>query len=157
MKLSELYSDCKHVATMKILCASKGITMPEREAQRIENLVRAGNRFFVFISKDGIDILEMRERSELLAKIVSGRVRKGQVLFLHDGAMREITRNNLAESCKFYAPIKPIERDDRVRIVRKKPTSFDDGMPERPHKKVSKKGFLRTEMANESMQRMIRI
>lgn len=157
MKLSELYSDCKHVAIMKILCASNGITMPEREAQKVENLVRAGNSFFVFISKDGIDMLEMRERSELLAKIVSGRVRKSQVLFLHDGAMREITRENLSDSWRLIAPRKVIERDDRELIVRKEPTAFDDAMPRRPHKKVSKKGFIRTVNANEAMERFIRI
>jgi hypothetical protein len=131
--------------------------MPEREAQKVENLVRAGNSFFVFISKDGIDMLEMRERSELLAKIVSGRVRKSQVLFLHDGAMREITRENLSDSWRLIAPRKVIERDDRELIVRKEPTAFDDAMPRRPHKKVSKKGFIRTVNANEAMERFIRI
>jgi hypothetical protein len=155
MKISELFSDCKHVATMKILCASKGVTMSGCEAQKIENLVRAGNRFFVFIGKDGIDILETDERSALLAKIVAGRVRKGLVLFLHDGAMREITRKNLSDSQRFIAPKKVIERNDRVLIVRKKPTAFDDAMTERPNRKMRKRGFIRTEIANEAMQRFI--
>jgi predicted DNA-binding transcriptional regulator len=157
MRIEENFADCKHVGTVKIVCALNGIAMSESEAQKLTNLVVSNNKFFVFIGKSGLDILEMRERSELLAKIVSARVRRGIVLFFHDGAIREITRKDTPYIWQTVAPKKVIERDDREIIPVKKRTIFEEAMNEQPRKKYRNWGFPRTMQANEAMYRFIHI
>jgi hypothetical protein len=157
MKISNLISDCKHVATIKIMCALQGQTMSEYETRKIENLIRAGHRFFVFTDKTGTSVVEMPERSLLLARIVAGRVCRSTVLFFHDGAIRQITRKNMAESWGLIAPQRVIECDDREKITPRKRTAFDDAMQKRPYKKMNKRGFSRTQIANEAIERFIHI
>lgn len=157
MKISDLFGGCKHTATIQIMCATHGQTMPEHEAQRIANFVRTGDSCFVFVDKTGIEILEMRERSERLAKLIARRVFRSVVLFLHDGAIREVSRDNMTETWRLIAPKRVIERDDREEIVPRKKTAFDHAMPARPHKKMSKRGFSRTQMANDSQERISRL
>jgi hypothetical protein len=157
MKIQNLISDCKHAATIKIMCGVHGQTMSDYETRKVENLVRAGVKFFVFIDKTGISIVEMPERSILLARIISGRVSRSTVLFFHDGAIRQITRKNMAESWRLIAPQKVIERDEREEIPRRERTAFDDAMPGRPYKKMNQRGFTKTHNSNEAMERFIHI
>jgi hypothetical protein len=78
-------------------------------------------------------------------------------MFFHDGSLREITRKNLASSWRLIAPKKVLERECREEIPRKKRTSFDIMKTERPCKKGRKRGFIRTEAANEAMERLYHI
>lgn len=154
MKLSEMFGGNKNIATINFMCQQQGVTMPEREQERIETMLQNGERFFVFIGKSGLDVLQMRERSEMIGKIVSGRVMRGTVLFFHDHTYREITRTNLKDSWRLITPKMPILRNDRIPVPKRERTSFDEAMPDRPHKKFSRKGFLCTMIANESMDRI---
>lgn len=156
MKISDLFGGNKNIATINFMCKQKGITMPEREQERIETMLQNGDSFFVFIDKSGLDVLLMRERSELLGKIVSGRVKRGAVLYFHDCAYREVTRENWKETWRMITPSKPILRDDRIIVPKREQTIFDACLPGRPYKKVSGKGFQRTLIANESMHRISR-
>jgi hypothetical protein len=151
MKIADIFSDSHYIAIVKMMCKSAGIHIPEHTEQRINGLITRNERFFVFIDKTSVEIAEMRERSELLAKIVAGRVKRGFVLFFHNGKMREVTFQNIKETFRWIAP-KTIERDDRVLIARKKRTMFDECKLD-VRKKYRNKGFIRTEIANESMER----
>lgn len=154
MKISDLFGSNKNIATINFACMQQGITMPECEVKRIEQMLQVNQRFFVFVDKGGLDIVLMREKSDLLSKIVSGRMKRGKVLFFHDGAYRAVTRENWEETRRMISPSKLVLRDDRIPVSNRKQTAFDEGMPERPHKKFSRKGFLCTLIANESMQRV---
>lgn len=156
MKISELFGGNVHLSVIQVLCAKQGITMSKNESERIEAMIQSNQSFFVFIDKNGLDVLQMRERSELLGKIVSGRVRRGVVLYFHDCTYREVTRNNLNETLIKVTPRTPYECNDKIPVPKRDRTSFDDAMPDRPHKKFSRKGFLCTMIANESMDRISR-
>lgn len=154
MRISDLFGGNVHLSVVQILCAKQGITMPECEAKQIETMQQSNQSFFVFIDKSGLAILQMRERSELLGKIVSGHLRRGVVLFFHDCTYREVTRGNWKDTWRMIVPKKQIQYDDRIPVPKREHTSFDDALPDRPHKKFSRKGFLCTMIANESMQRI---
>jgi hypothetical protein len=157
MKISNLISDCTHAATIKIVCGANGQIMSNSEVRKIENLVRAGTSFFVFVDKTDINIIEMPERSMLLARIVSGRVSRSTVLFFHDGAICQITRKNMCKSWGLIAPQRIIEREIKEKFARRKTGAFEDAMPERPYKKMNQRGFTKTHNSNEAMERFIHI
>jgi hypothetical protein len=115
--------------------------MSNNEKVKIENLVRTGTSFLVFIDFSGVSIVEMRERSEMLAKIVSKRVKNSSVLFFHDGAVREVTESNISETWRLIAPRKKMELSDKVEFPKYQKTVFDICKMERPFKKYSKRGF----------------
>lgn len=154
MRIFELFGGNKYVAAINLYCQKYGITMPERETQKILELLSANDRFCVFIDNFGVELLRISERSALIGKIVGGRVKRGTVLFFHDGAYREVTRDNWAKTWKMLVPKPEKIVDDRIIMPICKRTMFEDALPDRPLKKMAKRGFSRTYNANVSMARL---
>lgn len=154
MRISDLFGSNKNVATINFYCQKYGITMPESEEQNILEMLRNNSRFCVFIDKSGIDLLRINERSVLIGKIVGARVKRGVVLYFHDGAYRVVICENWNETWKMLIPKPERIVDDRIIVPIRKRTMFEDALPERPPKKMSKRGFSRTHTANLSMMRM---
>jgi hypothetical protein len=154
MRIADLFGGNQNIAAISSYCSKRGTIMPEREQEHILKMLEAGERFFVFISADGVECRKMRERSALLGRIVSYRFKRETVLFFHDGAYREVTRANWSETRRMIEPKQPTFVDDRIRVPKRERTAFDDALPGRPNKKAGRKGFLRTLTANESMSRL---
>lgn len=157
MQISDLFGSCKQLASIKVLCTSMYSSLSKCEESTIENLISQNVRFIVFIGGLGNEIKLFRERSELLAKMVSHRVLRAtnsRVLFINNGVITEITRENLSRYYGIIAPKQSVERDDRELIPRKERTYFEDAMPERRSKKPARKGFERTYKAHISMNRI---
>lgn len=154
MKISDLFGDNKSVSTINFYCQVYGITMPENELYNILAMLQENARFCVFISKLGCETLRIDQRSELVGKIVGGRVKRGTVLFFHDGAYRVVTPENWRETWKMLVPKPERIVDDRIIVPKRKRTIFDEGLPDRVQKKAARRGFERTYIANESITRM---
>ncbi len=149
-----MFGSNKNVAVINFYCQKYGITMPESEEQNILEMLRNNIRFCVFIDKSGINLLRIHERSVLIGKIVGARVKRGAVLFFHDGTYRVVTRENWNKTWKMLIPKPERIVDDRIIVPIRKRTMFDDALPERPQKKMAKRGFSRTNSANRSMDRL---
>ena len=154
MKILDLFGSNKNVATINLYCKTYGITMPEPETQKVLQMLSNNSRFCVFIDKSGVDLLHIHERSVLIGKIVGARVKRGIVLFFHDGAYRVVTQDNWQETWRMLIPKPEKIVDDRIIVPIRKRTMFDDALPERQPKKMSKRGFSRTHNANVSMSRL---
>lgn len=154
MKIADLFGSNKNVAVINLYCQKHGITMPDCESERVVELVSNRTKFFVFIDGKGVETLVMSERSTLVGKIVGYRVKRGTVIYFHDGAYRVVTPENWNETWKMITPKAPQVQDDRIIVPIRKRTMFDDALPDRPQKKFSKRGFSRTHTANEAMMRL---
>lgn len=155
MKISDLFSDNKNIATIGFYCQLHGITMPKRDEEKANELIKKRVCFFIFVDKSGIDFLQFSEKNTLIGKIVGGRLKRGAVFYFHDGSMRQITWENYAKSWKMLTPKAPKDTkiyDDRITVPKRKRTAFDDALPDRPMKKMSKRGFSRTINANISIE-----
>lgn len=151
MRISDLFGDNKNVALVNFYTSQYGITVPENTVGQMRKLQSDCAKFFVFIDEKGAEILQMRERSTLVGKIVGGRIRRGVVLYFHDGACRTVTRENWRETWAMIVPKTPVPEDDRIIVPVRKRTAFDDAMPTRPAKKMHKRGFSQTERSARNM------
>lgn len=154
MRIADLFGGNKYVAAINLYCAKYGITIPESEALKVSELLVDNTRFCVCIDKNGVELLPIRERSMLIGKIIGGRIKRGIVLYFHDGAYRTITPENWEETWKMLIPKVEKIVDDRIRVPKRERTMFDEAMPARGYKKMSKRGFSCTYYANEAMGRM---
>lgn len=134
--------------TQKILdnyCRLYGVTMPEIKG--------AETHYFVTFSPDGADVLYMHKPSALLGRIVGGAMKRGTVLYVHNGWVKPLTWETWKQTwAKLFAP-KPRKKQtpalDRSAPYRSE--IFETMQPKRPAKKARKCGFERTYNANASM------
>lgn len=154
MKISDLFGDNKNISIINFYCQIHGITMPENELYNILEMLQGNARFCVFISKLGCETLRIDQRSELVGKIVGGRVKRGTVLFFHDGAYRVATPENWRETWRMLVPKPEKIVDDRIFVPKRKRTIFDEGLPDRAQKKAARRGFERTYNANLGIDRL---
>jgi len=134
--------------TQKILdkyCLLYGVAMPVID--------RTETHYFVTFSPDGAGVLYMRKPSALLGRIVGGAMKRGTVIYVHNGWVKPLTWDNWAktwakifapEPRKSKAPEPNREREYRSEI-------FETMQAKRPAKKPRKQGFERTQSANASM------
>ena len=80
--------------TIEMYCGRYGVTLTSDTREQIEKYNAEHRNFFVFIGSTGVDLLVMRERSELLGKIVGGRLRRGAVLWFDCGIMTWVNESN---------------------------------------------------------------
>lgn len=134
--------------TQKILdnyCRLYRVTMPE--------IVPAETQYFVTFSTDGADVIYMHKPSPLLGRIVCGAMKRGTVLYVHNGWVKPLTWETWKQTwAKLFAP-KPRKKNTPA-IDRSAPYHseiFETMQPKRPAKKARKRGFERTFNANTSM------
>lgn len=109
--------------------------------------------YFVTISPDGASVLYLHKASELLGRIVCSAMKRGMVLYVHNGWVKPLTWEMWKQTwAKLFAP-KPRQSKasvpDKTRPYRSE--IFETMQPKRPAKKPQKHGFERTYNANTSM------
>lgn len=161
MKLGDIFGVDERLSTVKVISASIYSTLPQNDESKILELLSQNARFFVFLGGLGNEVLVVKERSTVLAKIVSHRVVRSvnsRVLFFNNGQMTEITKGNVANIYKMLsqrvpAPVCP-NGIKKVYVERKKEDFFREAMPERRNKKPARHGYIRTFTANANMNLM---
>lgn len=134
--------------TKKILdnyCRLYRVTMPELDPTQ--------THYFVTFSADGAGVLYMHKPSELLGRIVCRAMKRGTVLYVHNGWVKPLTWETWKRTwAKLFAP-KP--RKPKALVPNREPAYrseiFETMQPKRPAKKARKCGFERTYNANTSM------
>lgn len=134
--------------THKILdnyCRLFGVTMPEIEPTQ--------THYFVTFSADGVGVLYMHKPSALLGRIVGGAMKRGTVLYVHNGWVKPLTWETWQKTWKkLFAPKSrksSMPMPNRERVYRSE--IFETMQPKRPAKKARKGGFECTYKANTSM------
>lgn len=129
-------------------CHLYGVTMPKID--------RAETRYFVAFSGEGMRVLYLRNPSALLGRIVCGAMKRGTVLYLHNGSVRPLTWESWRDTwAKLFAP-KPrkskLPEPNNVGDYRSE--VFETMQTTRPYKKPRNRGFARGYIANISMNRL---
>ena len=148
MKIADLLGTNSKIMTIEMYCGRYGVTLTSDTREQIEKYNAEHRNFFVFIGSTGVDLLVMRERSELLGKIVGGRLRRGAVLWFDCGIMTWVNESNWKQIWKDIAPRQAHVHDDRVsqgeilahREKKRLEAFVSEGMPEQAQGKLGKKG-----------------
>lgn len=133
--------------TQKILdnyCRLYGVTMPEIKG--------AETHYFVTISADGTGVLYPHKASKLLGQIVCGAMKRGTVLYVHNGWVKPLTWETWKETwMKLFAPKPRKTSPVPTHVQSYRSEIFETMQPKRPVKKARKCGFEGTFNANSSM------
>lgn len=109
-------------------------------------------RFFVTISSGGAQVMYLREPSRLLGRVVGGAMKRGTVLYVHNGWVKALTWENWQKTWyNLFAPKKPNKNPEPNKIRPFKSEIFNIMRQPRCPKKPRKYGFERTFTANQSM------
>lgn len=131
--------------TQKILdnyCRLYGVTMPEIDPTQ--------THYFVTFSADGARVLHIHKPSELLGRIVCGAMKRGTVLYVHNGWVKPLTWETWKQTwVKLFAP-KPHKNNAPEPNTSRpyKSEIFETMKQKRAHKKPQKRGFERGFIAN---------
>lgn len=134
--------------TQKILdnyCRLFGVTMPEIEPTQ--------THYFVTFSADGVGVLYMHKPSALLGRIVGEAMKRGTVLYVHNGWVKPLTWETWKQTwAKLFAPkARKTAPEPNTSPAPYRSEIFALVQPKRQHKKPQKHGFERTFSANQSM------
>lgn len=126
-------------------CRLYGATMPEIDV--------AQHDYFVTITPDGASVLYLHNASKLLGRIVGEAMKRGTVLYVHNGWVKPLTWETWKQTwAKLFAP-KPRKKStpaiDTSRSYRSE--IFETMQHKRPCKKPQSHGYERTFTANQSM------
>lgn len=125
-------------------CQLYGVTMPEIDY--------CETRFFVTISSGGAQVMYLREPSRLLGRVVGEAMKRGTVLYVHNGWVKVLTWENWQKTWdNLFAPKKPNKNPEPNTIRPFKSEIFETMKQPRAHKKPRKHGFERTYKANHAM------
>lgn len=125
-------------------CRLYGVTMPEIDYSE--------TRFFVTISSGGAQVIYLREPSRLLGRVVGEAMKRGTVLYVHNGWVKALTWENWQKTWdNLFAPKKPNKNPEPNTIRPFKSEIFETMQQPRRPKKPRKYGFERTFTANQSM------
>ena len=84
MKLGDILGANPLDMTLRMIAGSHGVEIGTEVREKIDNFQTEGKEFFVFIGRLGVDVLEVRERSVMIAQIVGGRMRMGAVIWFRE-------------------------------------------------------------------------
>lgn len=125
-------------------CRLYGITMPEIDYSKTQ--------YFVAIAADRTEVMRYGKPSRLLGRIVCEAIKRGTVLYVHNGWVKVLTWENWPQIWeRLFAPK---ERDTRPEPNTVRPYHseiFEQAQQPRPSKKPQKHGFRRTFNANFAM------
>lgn len=140
----------KHRKTMKPqqiidnYCRLYGITVPEIDYSETQ--------FFVTIASDRTEVIRYRKPSALLGRIVCEAMKRGVVLYVHNGWVKLLTWENWKQTwAKLFVPKKRDTQPEPNTVRPYRSEIFEQAQQERPRKKPQKHGFRRTFNANFAM------
>lgn len=126
-------------------CRLYGVTMP------MLNL--AETQYFVTISPAGANVLHLRNTSKLLGWVVGEAMKRGPVLYVHNGWVTPLTWDQWKKT--WHKLFEPKKRNNTPEPNSVRPfwsEIFESAKQERPRKKPQKHGFTRTYNANQAME-----
>lgn len=126
-------------------CRLYGVTAPVIDYSQ--------TRFFVTISPAGAQVMRLREPSRLLGRVVGEAMKRGTVLYVHNGWVKPLLWEKWKQTWdRLFAPKTQKSKAPSPNIVRPYKSEIFETMqqPRRP-RKPRKHGFERTFTANQSM------
>ena len=125
-------------------CQLYGVTVPEIDYSETQ--------FFVAIASDRTEVMRYRKPSVLLGRIVCEAMKRGVVLYVHNGWVKLLTWENWKQTwAKLFVPKKRDTRPEPNTVSPYRSEMFEQAKQERPRKKPQKHGFQRTFSANLAM------
>lgn len=139
---------CKTMKPHKIIdnyCRLYGATMPEIDYSKTQ--------YFVTISPGVAGVLYMREPSKLLGRVVGEAMKRGHVLYVHNGWVTLLTWENWKITWKelFTPKVQDKNPEPNRAGPSYKSAIFEIMKQPRRRKKPRRHGFERTFIANQSM------
>lgn len=136
MKVSEIIGN---------YCQLYGVAMPEIDYSKTQ--------YFVTFSPASVGILYLHKPSKLLGQVVSSAMKRGTVLYVHNGWVAPLTWENWKQTwVRVFAPKARKDKAPEPNCVHPyKSKIFEEMQYKRPCKKPQKHGFERTFTANQSM------
>lgn len=125
-------------------CSLYHVNLPEVDMQE--------KQYFVTISPDGSDVFYLRKSSKLLGQIIGAAMKRGTVLYVCHEKIIPVTWDNwkwfwnkfFAPQMRNHNPVPNYSRPYKSKI-------FEEAQQKNLHKKVRKRGFESTFIANKSM------
>ena len=125
-------------------CRLYGVTMPEIDYSQTQ--------YFVTFSPDGAGVLYLHKASKLLGRVVGQAMKRGTVLYVHNGWVTPLTWENWEKTwARLFVPKRRNNTPEPNRVRPYQSEIFEAMKQSRPHKKPRKHGFERTFSANRSM------
>lgn len=125
-------------------CRLYGVTMPEIDYTETQ--------FFATISPAGAQVMYLRKPSKLLGRVVGEAMKRGTVLYVHNGWVKVLTWENWKKTWnKLFAPKERNNRPEPKTARPYKSEIFETMQQPRRPKKPQKHGFERTFTANNNM------
>lgn len=125
-------------------CQLYGVTVPEIDYSETQ--------FFVAIAAGRTKVMRYRKPSALLGRVVCEAMKRGVVLYVHNGWVKLLTWESWPKTwAKLFVPKKRDTRPEPNTVRPYRSEMFEQGRQERPRKKPQKHGFLRTFNANFAM------
>ena len=121
-----------------------GVTVPEIDYSETQ--------FFVAVSHECAKVMHWRGPSALLGRIVCEAMKRGVVIYVHNGWVKLLTWENWKQTwAKLFVPKKRDTQPEPNTVLPYRSEIFEQGQQERPRKKPQKHGFRRTFNANFAM------
>lgn len=125
-------------------CQLYGVTVPEIDYSETQ--------FFVAVSHECAKVMHWRGPSALLGRIVCEAMKRGVVIYVHNGWVKLLTWENWKQTwAKLFVPKKRDTQPEPNTVLPYRSEIFEQGQQERPRKKPQKHGFRRTFNANFAM------
>lgn len=125
-------------------CRLYGVTMPIIDYRETQ--------FFIIISPDGAGVLYMRKASKLLGRVVGEAMKRGRVLYVHNGWVTLLTWEKWQKTwARLFTPKVRDKTPEPNRVSPYKSETFEIMQQPRTPKKPRRHGFERTYAANQSM------
>ena len=125
-------------------CRLYGVTAPEIDYSETQ--------FFVTISPAGAQVMCLRKPSGLLGRSVCEAMKRGTVLYVHNGWVKPLLWENWSQTWqRLFTPKKRNNHPEPNTVRPYKSEIFETMKQPRRNKKPRKHGFERTFTANQSM------
>lgn len=154
MRIADLFGGNKTLAVIGVCAQCVGSSVSDSDYKTMEKLCDSGTMFLVFLQKSGVHINAVKEKSDRISRLAYNAMSFGKVVLVRGVSVTELTRRNWWEFVHLFEPKEKREPNDRIRVPRREQTAFDECQPERTSHKFSRRGFLCTHIANESMERL---
>lgn len=158
MKLGEIFGTSPLDLTLNLCAGGYGIIVDAKMRERIKNSQESGKEFFVFIGERGVDLLEVRQRSVIIAQIVGSKLHFCSVLWFRRGNYSVVDMNDWKDGIaqvisgqrrdemreqRETARQERKERSEATQILNEMRRSkrFDEARSVDLYKKMGKRGF----------------
>ncbi len=127
-------------------CRLYGVTMPVIDHSQTQY-------FVTFSPGEGARVLYLHKASKLLGRVVGRAMKRGTVLWVHNGCVRPLTWENWQTTwARLFVPKRRNNAPEPNRVRPRKSDVFETMKQPRVAKKPQKHGFERTFTANHAIE-----